>query len=111
FDLISHPGQARAGDRARREDDRYLFLEAVLSARERLYISWQGRRASDHAPLPSSVLVVQLLDHVNRCHSHPHGRDPAFVPLLQPLQPFSSNYFTAGTGFATYAAEWAKVQA
>jgi len=111
FDLISHPGQARAGDRARREDDRYLFLEAVLSARERLYISWQGRRASDHAPLPSSVLVAQLLDHVNRCHSHPHGRDPAFVPLLQPLQPFSSNYFTAGTGFATYAAEWAKVQA
>ncbi|MFM7801409.1 MAG: hypothetical protein ACKO69_04570, partial [Limnohabitans sp.] len=111
FDLISHPGQARAGDRARREDDRYLFLEAVLSARQRLYISWQGKRASDHAPLPASVLVAQLLDHVNRCHSHPNGRDPAFVPQLQPLQPFSSSYFTAESGFATYATEWANVHA
>jgi len=109
FDLISQPGQARAGDRARREDDRYLFLEAVLSARQRLYISWQGKRASDHAPLPASVLVAQLLDHVNRCYSNPHGKEPAFIPQLQPLQPFSSRYFTLDSGFATYAGEWASV--
>ena len=109
FDLINQPGQVRAGDRARREDDRYLFLEAVLSARQRLYISWQGKRASDHAPLPASVLVAQLLDHVNRCYSNPNGKDPAFIPQLQPLQPFSSRYFTLGSGFATYAAEWTGV--
>ncbi|HSH49542.1 MAG TPA: exodeoxyribonuclease V subunit gamma, partial [Halomonas sp.] len=33
----------RPGDRSRRDDDRYLFLEALLSARERLLISWVGR--------------------------------------------------------------------
>jgi exodeoxyribonuclease V gamma subunit len=66
FDLMGHTGLGRAGDRARREDDRYLFLEAVLSARQRLYVSWQGRRASDHAELPPSVLVGQLMDYLNR---------------------------------------------
>ena len=114
FDLMSHPSLGRAGDRARREDDRYLFLEAVLSARARLYVSWQGRRASDHAKLPPSVLVAQLLDHLNLCHALPkeeaHSDDktsqPAFKAPLQPLQPFSSKYFLQGSGFKTYAADW-----
>jgi len=107
FDLISQPGHARAGDRARREDDRYLFLEAVLSARQRLYISWQGRRASDHAALPPSVLVAQLMDHLNHIHQQPDSKTKVFNAALQPLQPFSSAYFQAGSGFATYAADWA----
>jgi exodeoxyribonuclease V gamma subunit len=111
FDLMSQPAFARAGDRARREDDRYLFLEALLSARDRVYVSWQGRRASDHAKLPPSVLVAQLLDHLNACHALPHLQTtqphahtkPAFEALLQPLQPFSSNYFVKGSGHVTYA--------
>ncbi|MDP5117065.1 MAG: exodeoxyribonuclease V subunit gamma [Burkholderiaceae bacterium] len=114
FDLMSHPSLGRAGDRARREDDRYLFLEAVLSARERLYVSWQGRRASDHAKLPPSVLVAQLLDHLNLCYALPKPTaddddattQPAFEAPLQPLQPFSSKYFVQGSGFLTYAADW-----
>ena len=110
FDLISQPGNHRPGDRARREDDRYLFLEALLSARERLYISWQGRRASDHAPLPASVLVAQLLDHLNQSYVHPDKKQKVFNAQLQPLQPFSSAYFTTGSGFSTYAAEWAALR-
>ena len=106
FDLISHPAHGRAGDRARREDDRYLFLEAILSARERLYLSWQGRRASDHAELPPSVLVAQLLDHLNTCHLPPQGQAQAFETPLQPLQPFSLQYFSAGSGHQTYATDW-----
>ena len=33
FDLM--PSRYRPGDRSRRDDDRYLFLEALLSAREK----------------------------------------------------------------------------
>ena len=114
FDLMSQPAHGRAGDRARREDDRYLFLEALLSARERLYVSWQGRRTSDHAKLPPSVLVAQLLDHLKLCHAlskapAAHAEEstkPAFEAPLQPLQPFSAKYFTQGSGFATFAADW-----
>ena len=109
FDLMSHPTLGRAGDRARREDDRYLFLEALLSARERLYISWQGRRASDHAELPPSVLVAQLLDHLRQCHVSADGSE-AFPTPLQPLQPFSPKYFRQGSGFVTYAHDWDAAQ-
>ena len=106
FDLMSHPSMGRAGDRARREDDRYLFLEAVLSARQRLYVSWQGRRASDHAKLPPSVLVAQLMDYLNLCHANPKPSPPVFKAPLQPLQPFSPTYFDATSGFFTYADDW-----
>lgn len=42
FDLVAHSTR-RKGDRSRKLDDRYLFLEALLSARENLYISYIGR--------------------------------------------------------------------
>lgn len=53
FDLVAkHPAK---GDRARRDDDRYLFLEALISAREILYLSYIGRDIrKDEELAPSS---------------------------------------------------------
>lgn len=65
FDLMAR--ELRPGDRSRREDDRYLFLEALLSARERLHISWVGRSIQDNSAQPPSVLVSQLRDHLAGC--------------------------------------------
>jgi exodeoxyribonuclease V gamma subunit len=124
FDLMSDAAHAgspqshwRAGDRSRREDDRYLFLEALLSARDKLYISWQGRRTTDHEVKPPSVLVAQLMDYLNAVWTRGKDADsgqalPAFDihKQLQPLQAFSPKYFTQGTGFETYAADWQKAQ-
>jgi exodeoxyribonuclease V gamma subunit len=120
FDLMSdaaHAGSAqshwRAGDRSRREDDRYLFLEALLSAREKLYISWQGRRTTDHEVKPPSVLVAQLMDYLNAVWTQRNDKGeptPACVAPLQPLQAFSPKYFTQGSGFATYADDWQQAQ-
>jgi exodeoxyribonuclease V gamma subunit len=111
FDLMSEAAHAgstqnhwRAGDRSRREDDRYLFLEALLSARDKLYISWQGRRTTDHEIKPPSVLVAQLMDYLNAVWTHDGGL--ACVAPLQPLQAFSSKYFTQGSPFQTYADDW-----
>jgi exodeoxyribonuclease V gamma subunit len=101
FDLMAQSW--RAGDRSRREDDRYLFLEALLSARQRLYVSWQGHSASDNSARPPSVLVAQLMDHVNACWA------PAHQPQAQPLQAFSRSYFEAGSGFDTYDTDWEKI--
>jgi exodeoxyribonuclease V gamma subunit len=101
FDLMTR--HWRAGDRSRREDDRYLFLEALLSARERFYISWQGRRPTDNAELPPSVLVAQLLEHVQQQWGHD------LTPRLQPLQPFSLRYFQKDSGFQTFDADWARL--
>jgi len=116
FDLMSdaaHAGSTqshwRAGDRSRREDDRYLFLEALLSARDKLYISWQGRRTTDHEIKPPSVLVAQLMDYLNAVWTQRNDKgEPtlACVAPLQPLQAFSPKYFTQDATFQTYADDW-----
>ncbi len=64
FDLMSTPGFFRPGDRSRREDDRYLFLEALLSARRKLHISYIARNGVDNSERMPSVLVAQLRDYL-----------------------------------------------
>ncbi|MBC3933470.1 exodeoxyribonuclease V subunit gamma [Undibacterium curvum] len=101
FDLLALPGTQRPGDRSRRDDDRYLMLEALLAARERLYISWVGRNIRDNSEQPPSVLVAQLRDYLAA------GWDLDLTSLTSehPLQPFSRRYFEAG-GPLTFAREW-----
>jgi len=65
FDLMAVKGLYRPGDRSRREDDRYLFLEALLSSRNCLYISYIGHDVVDNSLKAPSVLVAQLRDYVS----------------------------------------------
>ncbi|XKM13161.1 exodeoxyribonuclease V subunit gamma [Orbaceae bacterium ac157xtp] len=60
FDLINQ--YRRIGDRSRRNDDRYLFLEAILSAQQKLYISYIGRDIQTNDTRYPSILVDELLD-------------------------------------------------
>jgi len=64
FDLMQK--RKRIGDRSARNDDRYLFLESLLSARESVVISYVGRQIKDHQPLSPSVLVGELKDYIDR---------------------------------------------
>ncbi len=108
FDLMV--GRYRPGDRSRREDDRYLFLEAMLSAREALYISWIGRSVRDNAEQPPSVLVAQLRDHLEQGWQAKDGADLlAQLTTEHPLQPFSPRYFERNPHLFTYAGEWREV--
>lgn len=54
--------EPRVGDRATRDEDRLAFLEALLSASERVIITYVGRGLKDDAELPPSVVVGELLD-------------------------------------------------
>jgi len=65
FDLLAM-GKARVGDRSRREDDRYLFLEAICSARNNMYISYCGRDIKDNSERYPSLLVSELQDYCGR---------------------------------------------
>lgn len=105
FDLMAQ--HYRPGDRSRREDDRYLFLEAMLSAREQLYISWVGMSAQDNSELPPSVLVGQLQDHLNAGWGN---NCAANLTLSHRLQPFAASYFSAeAPRYFSYAREWLSV--
>ncbi|XRD86149.1 exodeoxyribonuclease V subunit gamma [Dyella acidisoli] len=118
FDLMARAGQHRPGDRSRREDDRYMFLEALLSARDVLHISWVGHSVRDNSELPPSVLVGQLRDYLSAGWRVPNSaaNDAASrehllqaITTVHPLQAFSARYFEhdPATPLFTYAAEWA----
>lgn len=66
FDLMSQKPQR--GDRSRRDDDRYLFLEALMSAEQTLYISYIGRSIRDNSERFPSVLVQELVDYIGQSH-------------------------------------------
>ncbi|HOX55971.1 MAG TPA: exodeoxyribonuclease V subunit gamma [Candidatus Paceibacterota bacterium] len=93
FDLMAQ--KPRPGDRSLRDDDRYLFLETLLSARRRLHISYVGQSIRDNSEVPPSVLVSELLDYVAQAYEVP-GRDilKDHVLVRHRLQAFSPAYFT-----------------
>jgi exodeoxyribonuclease V gamma subunit len=104
FDLIAeHP---RPGDRSLRDDDRQLFLEALLSARDALHISYVGRSAQDGSERPASVLLDQLLrlcdqhfvfaDDRNTLSLGFEGTVSSAIRHLHTLHRFDARYFQRG---------------
>jgi exodeoxyribonuclease V gamma subunit len=106
FDLVAK--SPRLGDRTTRDDDRYLFLEALLAARERLVLTFVGQSARDGGVLPPSVVVSELLDALSEAfvmNGRPDGardgtprreqreRVRRALVIQHPLQPFSVRYF------------------
>ena len=63
FDLMSL-SKAQLGDRSRRGDDRYLFLEAIISARNSLYLSYQGRNIKNNSEKQPSLVVKELMEYL-----------------------------------------------
>lgn len=97
FDLLA--AAPRAGDRQRRTDQRTLFLDLLLSARDVLHLSYAGRSIRDNSPMPPSVLVSELLDVlVPATATDPASADAldaarAALVVEHPLQPFSPHAF------------------
>ena len=117
FDLMTD--YPRRGDRSRRDDDRYLFLEALLSAQACLYISFVGRSIKDNNEKIPSVLVSELLDYVTQSYvlegdqalSTSESGEKLRAHLIQqhPMVPFSPVYFLpqdSSSSLFSYAREW-----
>ncbi len=107
----------RFGDRLARNDDRGIFLDVVLAARERLVVLCRSRDARDDSALNPSPLVAELLSYLDaRLDSGQGVATPGLVrerrgatsnrPALveHPLHAFSVRNFAGGTN--DYAAEW-----
>ncbi|MDH0142958.1 exodeoxyribonuclease V subunit gamma [Aquipseudomonas alcaligenes] len=104
FDLIAK--RPRRGDRARRLDDRYLFLETLLSARDGLYLSYVGRDPRDNAELPPSVLVSELLEAVDLTATQGEYKASARITVEHPLQPFAPGNFERSGPRQGFAGAW-----
>ena len=89
------------GDRNVKENDKHLFLETLLSARDYLYLSYIGRDMKDGAELPPSMMVEELIDYVVKgVHDDPIAVRKKWVKE-HPLHGFSKHYFT-GEGLYSY---------
>lgn len=86
--------QPRRGDRDTRNEDRYLFLEALMSAREVLHISYIGEGVRDGKPRNPAAPLAELLQFLDEQHGIA-GDDQADRPWLvhHPLQPFDARYY------------------
>ena len=103
FDLIAqHP---RPSDRSRRNDDKYLFLEAIISARNKLYISYVGQSIQDNCRMPPSVLVSELLDTIEKGFELPGAKIREHVVRFHRLQAFAASYFKQNSELFSYSAE------
>ena len=96
FDLVAN-GPRRRGDRDLRHEDRFAFLEALISAKTSFIVTYTGRGIRDDAPIPPSVVVDELLDYL--ADRFPDG---AFR-TEHPLQPFDARYFRANGALFSYA--------
>jgi exodeoxyribonuclease V gamma subunit len=92
FDLMAH--DRKCGDRTTRDDDRYAFLEALISARERLYISYVGRSPIDNEEIPPSMLVSELLDYLDLAFAFSNKKNAReWITNEHRLHSFSPRYF------------------
>ncbi|MEN6441734.1 MAG: exodeoxyribonuclease V subunit gamma [Syntrophobacter sp.] len=121
FDLMAKT--PRPGDRSIRNEDRYLFLETLLSAGDKLYISYTGQNCRDNSVIPSSVLVSELMDVINRGYAPAPSSNGAADPdgiiaprgvtqaardwflTSHPLQPFNPAYFGNDGRLFSYSEE------
>lgn len=114
FDLMAE--KPVRGDRKRRDDDRYLFLEALNSASKQLYVSYIGLSIRDNQPCNPSVLVTELIDYI--CQSFCLVGDETLtidesakrlskhLVIQHNRVPFAKENFLPETPYQSFASEW-----
>ncbi len=78
------------GDRSVRENDKHLFLESLMSAKDYFYLSYIGNSSKDNTNIPSSVLVEELIAYIaDRAEDNDVAKK---LITRHPLHAFSTKY-------------------
>ncbi len=92
FDLMATE-PPRKGDRSRRGDDRYLFLEALISCRDKLYLSYQGHDIKTNNSREPSLVLQELMDYLEQGYGWQLSDDERQQLFKIPLQAFSRDNY------------------
>ena len=103
FDLIAQ--NPKIGDRSNRNDDRYIFLEALISARKRLYMSYIGQSITDNSLRPPSVLISELLDYLDDNFIFSKGNSRESLITYHKLQAFHPDYYNENGMLFSYSSD------
>ncbi|AEW44370.1 exodeoxyribonuclease V, g chain [Serratia symbiotica str. 'Cinara cedri'] len=114
FNLMAQ--ELKCGDRRRMNDDRYSFLEAIMSAQQQLYISFIGCSIQDNRDFYPSVLVTELLEYIEQNYCLPNDKNIDIESSAQRVReylikrharmPFAVENFLPDFAQQSYAAEW-----
>lgn len=102
--MFTHP---REGDRLRRDDERFLFLEALLAARDTVHLSYVAKSSKDGKPRSPSILIEELIEFF----SHQNFSDDLekaknYLIRHHRLYPFCTDYFSGEETQRSFAHQW-----
>lgn len=114
FNMIAQ--KPKIGDRNERDYELYLFLITILSAQQKLYISFINCSIQDNRERHPSLLVSQLLEYLKQsyflpCNEHLDDDRSSegvgeYLMHKHTRMPFSPKNFIPGSKQQSYAAEW-----
>ena len=87
FDLME---DYTKGDRSKKDTDKLLFLDTLLAARQKLYLSYIGQSIKDNTEIPPSIVLDTLLDYTK------------IEALKHPLHGFGAKYQATNERLFTY---------
>jgi exodeoxyribonuclease V gamma subunit len=99
YDLIAK--ERLTGDRSKKANDKQLFLDTLLSAREKLYLSYIGRNAKENSELPPSIVLDELMDYIESQSANPSLVREGIL-VHHPLHGFSGRYRPENNRLFTY---------
>ena len=101
FNMVSAAGRRAALERSRSSEDRYIFLEALLAAKEHLLLFYQGYHKLTGKELAPAVPVKELIDTLNA--TFPAWRNKYI--RRQCLRSFDPAYFQGKKDYYSYSAK------
>lgn len=88
------------GDKSERDEDRYLFLETLLSARSKFICTYTGISIQDNSKIPCAGVVSELMDTMDQSFDFQEGAEYHF---FHPLHPFNEAYFNQTDSFFSFS--------
>lgn len=85
------------------EFDRYLFLEALLSARRYFILSHLGYSQKDLKELAPSLLVTELSNYLDKAFEIGGSKPSELCHFKHPFQAFDSTYFKENSRLKSYS--------
>jgi len=89
-------------DKIERDEDRYLFLETLLSARSKFIITYTGISMVDNLKTPCSGVVSELMDTMEQSFEFPKSENYRYH-FFHHLHPFSRKYFIGDNGYFSFS--------
>ncbi|KIC75618.1 hypothetical protein DB42_EV00080 [Neochlamydia sp. EPS4] len=87
----------------RNDYDRYLFLEALLSARNYFILSYTHYTGNEGKDQASSLVVTELLHYIDQAFVHEKGKVSSTLTYAHPYRSFDYQYFSSEKRLPNYS--------